>query len=270
MQVHAATPPKPMKLLANGIQINIEDRGHGDPSLVFLHYWGGSCRTWCEVIAQLSAHRSIALDHRGWGGSDAPSEGYAIADMADDAQGVVAALELKHYVIIGHSMGGKIAQLLASRRPAGLAGLILVAPSPPGPTVLAKARRDALLRAYDSRESVTYVRDHILTALPLTETQKERVIEDSLQGAAAAKRAWPAQTMLEDLRTEARRISVPTLVLSGEQDQVDPTDRLRYELLSRIPGARLQVLPRTGHLPMLEAPGMVAGAIGKFVATLPC
>jgi 3-oxoadipate enol-lactonase len=257
-----------MKLFANGIHINVEDRGHGDPSLVFLHYWGGSSRTWSEVIEQLSTHRSIALDHRGWGGSDAPIDGYSIADMANDAQGVIAALELERYVLVGHSMGGKTAQLLASRRPAGLAGLILVAPSPPTPTVLAKEDREALLHAYDSRESVTYVRDHILTALPLTATQKERVIEDSLHGAAAARRAWPTQSMLEDIRAESRRINVPTLVLSGERDQVDPTDRLRYELLPRIPGAQLQVLPRTGHLPMLEAPEVVARAIRQFVSRL--
>jgi pimeloyl-ACP methyl ester carboxylesterase len=258
-----------MRIGTNGIQINVQDRGHSEPSLVFLHYWGGSSRTWEEVIAQLvDQHRSIALDHRGWGESDAPAEGYGIGDLANDTQGVIAALELQRYVVVGHSMGGKTAQLLASRRPPGLAGLVLVAPSPPSPTILSNEQCAALLHAYDSRESIAYVLDHILTALPLTESQRERVIEDSLGGAPAAKLAWPTQAMLEDIRSAARRIDVPTLVLSGDKDQVDPTPRLREELLPYIPGAQLRVLPEAGHLPMLEAPERVAQAIREFVSTL--
>jgi pimeloyl-ACP methyl ester carboxylesterase len=129
-----------------------------------------------------------------------------------------------------------------------------------------RSRREALLLAYDSRESVAYVRDHILTALPLTDAQKERVIEDSLRGAAAAKQAWPTRAMLEDIRSDARLINVPTLVLSGERDQVDPTARLREEVLPCISKSKLQVLPQTGHLAMLEDPEAVARAIRQFVS----
>ena len=258
-----------MKIAANGIRINIRERGRGDPSLVFLHYWGGSSRTWEEVINALAGqHRCIAIDHRGWGESDAPAEGYSIADLANDAQSVITALELRRYLIVGHSMGGKVAQLLASRQPSGLVGLVLVAPSPPVPTVLPEEQRQALLHAYDSRESIAYVRDHILTALPLTEAQRERVIEDSLRGSAAAKHTWPTRAMMEDIRSLAVRINVPTLVLSGERDQVDPTARLREELLPFIDGALLQILPGAGHLPMLEAPDVVAEAIRQFGAGL--
>lgn len=258
-----------MKISSNGIQINIEDRGRGELVLVFLHYWGGSSRTWGEVIDRLKdQHRSIALDHRGWGHSDAPDHGYDLSDLADDAQGVIGALELKRYVVTGHSMGGKVAQLLASRRPTGLVGLVLVAPSPPSPTVLSNDQREQILHVYDSRESVAYARDHVLTALPLTEAQKARVIEDSLRGSPGAMQAWPTRAMPEDIRPAARLINVPTLVLSGEHDQLDPTSRLREELLPCIADARLQVLPRAGHLPMLETPDAVAQAIAEFVSHL--
>jgi len=99
------TDARRMKIAANGIQINVRDRGRGQPNLVFLHYWGGSSRTWDDVIDQLAdQHRSIALDHRGWGESDAPAQGYGISDLANDAQSVISALELKRYVIVGHSM----------------------------------------------------------------------------------------------------------------------------------------------------------------------
>ena len=100
------------------------------------------------------------------------------------------------------------------------------------------------------------------------DAQKQRVIEDSLRGVPAARQAWPGQAMLEDIRSEVRQINVPTLVLAGERDQVDPTPRLRKEVLPQIPGSQLQVLPLSGHLPMLEAPEAVAVAIRQFIATL--
>ena len=101
-----------MNIASNGILLYVDEEGRGDMSLVFLHYWGGSSRTWRHVIAALpKSYRTIAIDHRGWGKSDAPTTGYALSDLADDAQGVVDALNLKRYILIGHSMGGKVAQL---------------------------------------------------------------------------------------------------------------------------------------------------------------
>ena len=114
-----------MKVASNGIAIHTEERGTGALSLVFLHYWGGSSRTWKYVTAKLApTFRTITVDHRGWGKSDAPAEGYGLTDLAADAEGVIAALRLQRYVLVGHSMGGKVAQLIASRQPMGLAGLV--------------------------------------------------------------------------------------------------------------------------------------------------
>jgi len=258
-----------VKVASNGIQINVRERGSGVPALVFLHYWGGSSRTWDYVVAELADRfRCVATDHRGWGESNAPDHAYRLVDLADDAQGVITALRLDGYVLVGHSMGGKTAQLLASRRPTGLKGLVLVAPSPPSPTVLSAEQRESLLHAYDSPESIAYVRDHVLTALPLSDAKKTQVIEDSRRGAPQARRAWPTEIMLEDIRSDVANINVPTLVLSGEHDQVDTTETLGREVLPRIVGARLQLLPGIGHLSMLESPGAVAHAIGSFVATL--
>src|SRR5580658_9424661 len=82
-----------VKIQANGIDINVRDRGRGEPTLVLLHYWGGSSRTWAELIDQLvDQYRSIAIDHRGWGESDAPVQGYGLSDLADDAQSVISAM----------------------------------------------------------------------------------------------------------------------------------------------------------------------------------
>lgn len=259
-----------MDIASNGIRIHLKDNGTGNPALVFLHYWGGSSRTWDGVAGELAGqYRTLAIDHRGWGDSDAPEHGYAIADLANDAQGVVEALNLPRYVLIGHSMGGKVAQLLASRRPAGLAGLALVAPSPPSPTVLPDGQRAAMSHAYDTRESIEWVLDHVLTAKPLDPIRREQVINDSLRGAASAKEAWPNAAMPEDITAEVSAINVPVMVIAGEDDQVDRVETLRTELLPRIANARLHVLPGTGHLSPLEVPSALAALIRAFVAELP-
>jgi len=97
---------------SNGLAIHVEEQGDGDLSLVFLHYWGGSSRTWKYVTAKLAPNfHTIALDHRGWGESDAPADGYALANLAADAEGVINALNLKSYVLVGHSMGGRLPSL---------------------------------------------------------------------------------------------------------------------------------------------------------------
>ncbi|MDE1150416.1 MAG: alpha/beta hydrolase [Azospirillaceae bacterium] len=258
-----------MKIASNGIRIHVEEQGRGEPPLVFLHYWGGSSCTWRHVTAALApSHRTIALDHRGWGQSDAPAGGYGLADLADDAQGVIRALGLRHYVLVGHSMGGKVAQLLASRRPAGLVGLVLMAPSPPQPMALPDKARAMMACAYESRASVEATIDHVLTAKPLSPRDREQVIADSLRGAPPAKAAWPNATSLEDIRDVVGAIDVPTLVIAGEADRVDTVDLLRAELLPRIPQATLHVLPGTGHLSMLESPGEVARLIADFTRAL--
>lgn len=258
-----------MDIRANGTKIHVREQGDGKLALVFLHYWGGSSRTWDGVVGELSGqYRTIATDHRGWGDSDAPALGYSIGDLADDAQAVIEALDLRRYILVGHSMGGKVAQLLASRLPRGLEGVVLVAPSPPSPTVLADEQRAAMTHAYDSRESIEWLLDHVLTAKPLRPDYREQVIADSLRGAPQARQAWPNAAMLEDITGNVAFIDVPVMVIAGELDQVDRVETLQTELLPRIAGARLQILAGTGHLSPLESPLEIATMIRRFVVEL--
>jgi pimeloyl-ACP methyl ester carboxylesterase len=258
-----------MNVISNGISLHVEEQGAGDLALVFLHYYGGSSRTWKHVTVKLVPNfRTITIDHRGWGESDAPDKGYGLADLAADAEGVIASLALQRYVLVGHSMGGKVAQLMASSQPSGLAGLILVAPSPPSPMIMPAEAREMMAGAYASRETVEEAIDTMLTAKPLSAEDRAQVIEDSLRGAPQAKVAWPRATSLEDIAAQVRDINVPTLVIAGELDRVDPPIRLRLELLPRIPQAGMHVLPGTGHLWMLESPDAVSALIAEFCGNL--
>ena len=211
-----------MKVASNGIQISVEEQGDGDVALVFLHYWGGSSHTWKHVTAALAkSYRAIAIDHRGWGESDAPATGYALSDLTDDAEGVIRALDPKRYVLVGHSMGGKVAQLLASTRPDGLAGLVLVASAPPTPLAFPASAREMMANAYSTRETVEATIDQVLAGKPLDPVDRAQVIADSLHGAPQAKTARPAASSQEDISEAVGTINVPTVVVSGGLDRVD-------------------------------------------------
>lgn len=256
-------------LTANGIELNVEQHGTGTPAMVFLHYWGGSSRTWTHVTDALAADvRTVAIDQRGWGKSAAPATGYTLADMADDAQAVIARLDLERYILVGHSMGGKVAQLVASRRPPGLVGLALVAPAPPTPLGLPENHRRAMTHAYGTRESVVATVADVLAPGGLDAADLETVVADSMAGARVARDAWPLASSQEDITAAVASIDVPIVVLSGEHDRVDPPDILRRRLLPHLDKARLIVLPNVGHLLPLEAPQDVARLLRSFALTV--
>ncbi|MFJ1706243.1 alpha/beta fold hydrolase [Kitasatospora sp. NPDC088346] len=89
---------------------------------------------WDGVVGRLPAdRRTVRFDQRGRGTSRALPGRYDLGQLADDLRCVVEALDPGPFVLVGHSMGGKVGQLLAARRPTGLAGVLLVAPAPPEP-----------------------------------------------------------------------------------------------------------------------------------------
>lgn len=125
-----------MRLKINGTPLNVFEAGVENynktrPTLVFLHYFGGSTRAWTEVVEQLADdYHCVAPDLRGFGASDASPENFAVKDYADDVADLISTLEIGNSALVGHSMGGKIALALAARNPKGLQSLILLAPSP--------------------------------------------------------------------------------------------------------------------------------------------
>jgi pimeloyl-ACP methyl ester carboxylesterase len=255
-----------MHLKINGLNLHVEDRGNsGGLPLVFLHSWAGSSRSWKYVVAALPNRlRPIAIDQRGWGRSDSPSSGFQLADLASDAEEVVKALELDRYVLVGHSMGGKVAQFIASERPKKLSGLILVAPAMPGPMHRPLEAREGMVGVMNSAALIQETIDNVLTSKRLSPEVNAQVIEDALGGSSEAKRAWPRSTSQEDIRERVGRIQVPTLVIANELDKVDPVAELQAELLPRIPYAEMKIIPATGHLSPLESPVELAEIISHF------
>jgi pimeloyl-ACP methyl ester carboxylesterase len=139
--------------------------------------------------------RTIAFDQRGWGASVATDGRYDLGAMADDAATVAHTIGLDRYVLVGHSIGGKVAQVVAKRRPQALVGLVLVAPAPPTPMPVPDAQRAAMLDSYGSRQGMEQALA-VLAGGPLSPELRDQVIEDMLRGAPAAKRAWTERNMI--------------------------------------------------------------------------
>jgi len=173
----------------------------------------------------------------------------------------------ERYILVGHSMGGKTAQFLASRRPKGLVGLVLVAPAPPSPLNLPEETR-VNMSGPNVSEVVTAALKQVLTFKPISREDAELLVSDAVRASPVARTAWPRQTSLEDITSTVGQINVPTLVISGDKDKVDPVETLKRELLPRISGAVLQVLPDVGHLSPLEAPKEIAHHLDSFAKEL--
>ncbi|WP_046729705.1 alpha/beta fold hydrolase [Streptomyces humi] len=242
-----------------------DHRTGAGPTLVFLHYWGGSARTWDLVVGRLADRDTLTVDFRGWSRSSGLPGPYTLGQLADDTLAVLADAGVTEYVLVGHSMGGKVAQLVAATRPAGLRGIVLVGSGPAKPAAqITDEYRAALSHAYDSPESVAGARDHILTATELAASVKARIVTDSRTVSEAARTEWPLRGIAQDITEHTRMIGVPSLVIAGENDQVEPADVLRSNLVPYLPRADFVVIPRTGHLIPLEAPADLADAITAF------
>jgi len=252
----------------NGAAISVTESGVGEPALIFLHYWGGSSRTWQSVVDRLDEKpRTIVLDQRGWGASVATDGRYDLSAMADDVEAVAQTFGLKRYALVGHSMGGKVAQIVAARSPVGLVGLVLIAPAPPTPMPVPEEQRAAMLASYGSREGVLQALS-VLAGRPLSPELRERVIEDTLRGAAGAKRAWTESGMIKDVSAGLDAVRAPVTVVIGDRDQVEHEGALREIFARLLPHATFRVLNGVGHLSPLEAPDAVADACSAFLDRL--
>jgi pimeloyl-ACP methyl ester carboxylesterase len=253
------------KIRIGQVEIYAEEMGEGSPALLFLHYWGGSRRTWSGVMERLSDRfRCIAIDLRGWGKSDHRAKDYSLIAQADDVEAVIEELNLMDFVLVGHSMGGKIAQILAARRPVGLQAVVLVAPAPPTPLRVPDAQKESMLKSYSTLEGIGDALK-VINHRPLTIAQRLQVTEDSLGGAEAAKVAWVAQGMGLDISEQAAAITVPVCVIVGSEDQVEKETALREALLPLVPHAKFEIIEGVGHLSPLEGSREVAEAISDFL-----
>lgn len=230
-------------------------------TVLCLHHFGGSSRTWDGVLGRLRPeYECITPDLRGFGDASETAGPYTVGQYADDVIGLVERRNLERFVLVGHSMGGKIATVVAARRPAGLATLILLAPSPPTPEPMTEKDRAETLAGYGNRHAALATISKI-TACPLPTDISERTADDMLRSSKTAWAAWLERGSREDVSADVEGLITPTLVLSGAEDRVIPLQVQRIETLPRFPHSLLVPVLGAGHLLPLEAGRVVADCI---------
>ncbi|KAL1898779.1 hypothetical protein Sste5346_003186 [Sporothrix stenoceras] len=247
------------------------------PTVVFLHYWGGSTRTWTDVPARVAAagYPTANIDFRGWGQSTGPAEvdAYSITQLADDVVAVLNKLHRRRIVLVGVSMGAKVVQVVAHKLGRNaVVGAVLCGPAPATAFQLPEDMREQQLHAYDGPESASFVARNVLTQSFQCANQNKPLpdffVEDMLKGNPQARAAWPAYAMGEDVTATSLGSldsPPPVLILAAEKDIVEPLDRVKSGVFASIPGAELEVISRAGHLSSIDAPEAVADAIVRFV-----
>ncbi|MCB2406576.1 alpha/beta fold hydrolase [Hymenobacter lucidus] len=243
------------------------EAGAGPLTFVFLHYWAGSSREWQLVLDELAPDfHCLAPDLRGFGLAPAPASGYTVEDYAADVLAFIGRRGLSNFVLVGHSMSAKIAMWVASEPPAGLRGLVLVAPSPPTIEPMTDADRTASLKAFGRPEAAAATADKILVQ-PVAEAVKAVVIEDNLRAAHLAWDAWMRYGSREDILARMCLVQGPCLIITGGADPIMSPSVHGLETLPYLPeGTPLEIISGVGHLPPLEAPQEVARLLREFVA----
>ncbi|HKI99212.1 MAG TPA: alpha/beta hydrolase [bacterium] len=265
------------RINAGALALDYELRGHGPP-LLMINGFRRSRVVWLEPLLEaLEPHfQMILFDNRGTGDSDKPEDGYTIEAFADDCAALLEALHIPRAHVFGTSMGGMIAQRVATRHPQRVHGLALGCTNcgkgsvPPEKRIwellrlLPDAQMDA--REVARRQEEAYVTDAFRAVnRPLLDRLFEIVNESptpvhAVKGHLAAIEAFDACDDLE-------RIQAPTLVITGAEDRLIPAENSR-RMAERIPRAKLNLLPEAAHFFWVEKPRETAQALTDFLGAL--
>jgi pimeloyl-ACP methyl ester carboxylesterase len=255
-------------------------------AMVFLHGFGNSCRVWDPSAAALAPYyRVLALDHRGHGDSQHDAQlRYDLDTLTADLEAVLAQLSIERVVLVGHSLGGRVALRFAERNPTRLAGLVLVDIGPENdPRGVVRISQEtetqdtvfeslgeyrALLgRQYPEGDRDTLAR----MAEHWTRRRPDGRYELKLDPAffrGRAERSGPesaAREREEIARAWAalRKLSCPTLVVRGAASDI-LSQETADAMEEAIPDGRLEVIPRAAHSVMLDNPRAFEESLGRF------
>jgi len=263
------------KAKVNDIELYYEIHGEGTP-LVLISGLGYPMWQWHLMVPYLEKHfQVITLDNRGVGQSDKPAGPYVASILAKDTVGLLDALNIDKAIIMGHSMGGFIAQAMALEYPERISKLILastnfggshhVPVTPEAMAVLSDVTSDPLTRfknglgvstapgwAEKNPEMIQkWVEWRVANPIEPVHYQAQLAIGLALIPEAAA------------FEGKLPSISVPTLILFGAHDKVVPPANADL-LAKQISGSQIRILPDAGHFFPIEVPEEAAQTVVQF------
>ncbi len=272
----------------NGISLSYDDTGHG-PAVILVHGNVASARWWQKVTPLLSDRfRVIVPDLRGFGRSEKPGTGYAIAQYAADLEAMADALGLAglggslaggpvgggvggpgsrargaHWV--GHSLGGSVILQVALDRPDLVHSLTLIDPGPAEGLQTPADRIPLLVATAQNRDWMKMALAGIAATAP-KDDYFEALVDD---GMAAGGVLVPNALDLNQWNVQARlgEIRVPTLIVMGEKDPLVPLDAVK-RTATGITGSRLEVIQGVTHSPPIESPDALLHLMVPFLDTV--
>jgi pimeloyl-ACP methyl ester carboxylesterase len=257
--------------LPNGVQLQYAEQGDADGEpVIFLHGITDSWHSFEKVLPLLPPSiYAIAISQRGHGDSDRPLAGYAPKDFAADVAGLMKTLKLKSAVIVGHSMGGMIAQQFALDYPPLTKAVVIISsaaylkdnPGMPEFYDMVMKLNDPIDKAFmDGFQKATL-------AKPIDPAFFDLLVEESMKVPVQVFKAALAGLAEADYANELKKINPPVLLLWGSKDSFFSADNQQL-LVKEIKNARLLNYEGTGHALHWEEPARFAADLLDFVNRL--
>ena len=238
------------------------------PTLICLHALGMSAESWRPVRERLPDLPSVAVDLPGFGPASGAGTG-EVSTLVDAVLPVVA--DAGPTVLVGHSMGGKIATIVAAKAGAAVCGVVLVAASPPAPEPMDEGRRAKMIGWFAEggiapENAAAFVDANC--AAPLPSPFRERAIADVRRSRPAAWTGWLAHGSREDWRAQVGTVAVPALIVAGAEDGDLGEAAQRRLNLPHYPAGRVEVVAGAAHLIPYEQPDRLAALIEAHVRAI--
>jgi pimeloyl-ACP methyl ester carboxylesterase len=254
----------------DGESISYRVVGDGWRDIILVHGWSVSGAVYDNLVTELQAdgYRLLIPDLRGTGDSSKPATGYTIDKYARDVLAVARDARAGRFVLVGHSMGGAIAQKVAAMRPGRIEGLVLMSPVPASGFPLPPANYQLF---YDSAEDPA-LKELIfnISSVDLQPSDLQNLMDSAATVTPTASRESLAAWTGADFADELDRIRAETLVLVSDDPFMNPTF-LQQTVADPIgPNATVQYFPGAGHYVQVEMAAQTASTIDSFISGLPC
>ena len=247
--------------LPTGIRMHYAEQGdaRGEP-IILLHGYSDSWFSFSRVLTPLAREaRVYALDLRGHGKTDKPASGYRMRDLATDVLAFMDAKGIARATVVGHSMGGFVAQQVALAAPKRVSHLVLVATGRSGPDITGFADMEAAVATLKDPVPDAFVREFQISTVhtPVGDAFIDRAVEESLRLPARVWRELASGMRATPRAVALGRSGIPTLVLRGDKDiWVSPVEN--DSLIAMVRASVFKVYPNTGHALHWEQPATFA------------
>lgn len=270
------TPAAPIVDVLSRNNVTVAGAPAGRP-IVFAHGYGCSQAMWRHVAPAFeSDHRVVLYDNVGAGGSDLsayhPGKYDSLEGYATDLLEILAHLDLRDAVVVGHSVSAMTAVVAANRDSSRIGALVLVGPSPryvDAPGYSGGFTQDAIDGLLDSLDANYTGWSQSIAPVIMGNPDRPalgRELTDSFCSIdPTIARHFARVTFLSDNRRDLADVIVPTLIIQTQDDVISPTAVGRY-VHDAIPGSVLREIPVSGHVPHLSGPAEVIAAIREFEA----